>query len=357
MTTRPTTRPGNRPAPGPDPQPQGPDTTALRAAALSYAARGWHVIPLRPGGKRPAFPDHAEDRCTGTDPRCRTAGRHVTWQERATTDPDRITRGWSSPFGVGIACGPSGLVVLDLDTYKPSLDAAKRARRVAELRTLDLPEEADGAQVLAAIVARRGLVLPDTYTVATPSGGRHLYYATPPGVRLTNTAKTLAPSVDTRAWGGQVVAPPSVAGNGAYRVTTNAPIAPLPDWIADALRPVPRNPAPARTAPLSPAQPGSRADAYARAALSAEASHVAQAVPGERNRALFVAAANLGELVAAGALDSEHARAALLTAATVHVGTAGFTATEADKTITSGLRKGADRPRALTGSPARGQAA
>jgi hypothetical protein len=153
------------------PEPQEPDTPALRAAALSYAARGWHVIPLRPGGKRPAFPDLTEDRCTGTDPRCRAAGRHVTWQERSTTCPDRITRGWSSPFGIGIACGPSDLVVVDLDTYKPSPDPGKRARRVEELAALGLPEDACGADVLAAIVAARGLVLPETYTVATPRTG------------------------------------------------------------------------------------------------------------------------------------------------------------------------------------------
>jgi hypothetical protein len=195
-------------------------------------------------------------------------------------------------------------------------------------------------------------VLPDTYTVATPSGGRHLYFTAPPGARLTNTAKTLAPSVDTRAWGGQVVAPPSIVDGAAYRVIVHAAVAPLPGWIGDALRPTPRKPTPARTTPLTAPQTGSRADAYLQAALSAEASHVAQAVPGERNHALFCAAANLGELVAGGGLDADDARAVLMAAATVHIGADGFTATEADKTITSGLRKGAARPRPINGQAA-----
>ncbi|WP_255347783.1 bifunctional DNA primase/polymerase [Actinoplanes sp. N902-109] len=67
-------------------------------AALSAADRGWHVFPLRPDDKRPAI------------------GK---WEQRATIDPDRIRRCWTAgPYNVGIACGPSGLVVLDFDARK-----------------------------------------------------------------------------------------------------------------------------------------------------------------------------------------------------------------------------------------------
>lgn len=336
-------------------EPQEPNTSALRAAALSYAARGWHVFPLRPGSKRPAFPDHTADRCTGNDPRCRTAGRHATWEERSTTDPDRITRAWSSTsYGIGIACGPSGLVVVDLDTPKPGEAPPKKWQR---------PGVVDGADVYAYLAhSHDDTDHPATPTVLTGSGGRHLYFAHPTGpgwdgARLGNTSKTLGWLVDTRAWGGYVVAAPSVIAGNPYRVIVHAALAPLPGWIVEALRPMPRKPIPARTtAPAAP-HAGSRADAYMQAALSAEASHVTQAVPGERNRALFVAAANLGELVAGGALDADHAKAALMAAAIVHIGTQGFTATEADKTITSGLRKGAARPRPITGHTVTGQAA
>ena len=91
MTT-PTTTPSPGTVPGPG---------ELLAAALGYAARGWRVIPLAPGTKRPAFPDHTAEHCTGTDPRCRAAGTHLGWEARATTDIDRITRAWTRPTAHG----------------------------------------------------------------------------------------------------------------------------------------------------------------------------------------------------------------------------------------------------------------
>jgi hypothetical protein len=332
-----------------------PNPRALAAAALAYAARGWHVLPLRPGGKRPAFPDHPADRCTLTDPRCRAAGRHVSWQDRATTDPDRITRAWSTPtptgpYGIGIACGPSGLVVVDLDVPKPDQTEPPPGWR--------LPGVVDGADVFTHLTFRHhGEDHPDTHTVATGRGGRHLYYAHPTGhgrdrVRLANTAGALGWLVDTRGWGGYVVAPPTVVDGNAYRVIVRAAAAPLPDWIAHALRPTPQPHRTAVSGPHTAPANGSRADAYARGALTREAAHVRAATHPGRNHALFVAAANLGELAAAGALTEVDARTVLLEAAAVHIGVHDFTATEARTAITSGLAKGATRPRRTTGQAA-----
>jgi hypothetical protein len=75
------------------------DRAVLLEAALGLASRNWQVFPLRPRDKRPAVRN---------------------WQTRATADPDRITRAWTAgPFNIGIACGPSRLVVIDLDRPKP----------------------------------------------------------------------------------------------------------------------------------------------------------------------------------------------------------------------------------------------
>src|SRR3712207_7301897 len=95
----------------------------LRAAALLYASRGWHVFPLIPGTKRPACPGHPAARCDRSDPWCRHG--HTGWEQRATTNDARIIRAWSgTPYGIGIACGPSGLLVIDCDQPKPTLETA-----------------------------------------------------------------------------------------------------------------------------------------------------------------------------------------------------------------------------------------
>ena len=212
------------------------DTRAVLAAALDAAARGWHVFPVRPGEKRNAVPDHTADRCTGTDPRCR--GGHQGWEPRATTDPARITRAWqSAPYNVGIATGPSGLVVIDLDVPKPGEEPPPRWRE---------PGIGDGADVLAALCEEAGEAFPwETFTVRTRRGGLHLYFTTLPGVALRSTSGRndggLGWLIDTRAWGGYVVGPGSTVnlpdGTGRYEVIYDRPPAPLPAWLAQLLDP------------------------------------------------------------------------------------------------------------------------
>jgi hypothetical protein len=293
--------------PPPPPAP-GPAAAALHSAARWCAGRGWWVFPLRPGDKRPAFPDHTAERCTGTDPRCRNS--HQGWEPRATTDPGRIDRAWATtPYNIGIACGPSGLLVIDLDKPKPGGTPPPQWA---------LPGITDGADVLAELCERHGQPFPtDTFTVRTRRGGLHLYFTAPPGGRLGNTSgrneRGLGWLIDTRGHGGQVVAPGSFVdqpdGAGRYEVVYDRPPAPLPDWLAALLRPASAHATPVEC-PRSPATIGA-VPAYTDAALSGEVERVLTSPDHEHNWALNKAAFNLGRRIAAGVLDRELAETAL----------------------------------------------
>ncbi|WFE30852.1 bifunctional DNA primase/polymerase [Solwaraspora sp. WMMD791] len=305
----------------------------LLAAALDHAARGWHVFPLRPDSKLPAFPDHDTDRCDHTDPRCRAAGRHVTWQERATTDPGRIRRAWTQrPYGVGVACGPSGLVVIDCDTRKPDQTPPDQ-----------WGPDTTGLDVLTALADQHGGGIEPTYAVSTGRGGTHLYYQHPAGPALRNTSGGLGWLVDTRANGGYVVAAGSTAAGRPYQVLVDCDPAPLPDWLTRLLRPV----------PLPPQQPvavdlgSGRRAAYLTAAIRNQIDHLTAAPEGQRNHALYLSAVALGQLVAGGALTDSDVRAALEPAARSLPGRTPLTDREIARTITSGLRAGAHRPRTV----------
>lgn len=290
----------------------------LMQAALAAAERGWHVFPLRPGDKRPAIRD---------------------WETRATTDPDRIIGCWTAgPYNVGIACGPSDLVVLDLDTAKPGAPIPPPWAGT---------EVRDGRAVLAALAEEQGQHLPGpTFTVRTRSGGTHLYFNAPDGDRLRNSAGRLGWLIDSRADGGYVVAAGSVVGLRAYRVVDAAPPARLPSWIAQGLVVPAADDTPAPTeATLTAIRDRS---SYATSALRAEIAHVLAAEPGTRNHTLNAAAFALGRLVASGLLPDAVATEALTRAGQV----AGLTDHEIAATVRSGLTAGSRHPRVLAAEAA-----
>jgi hypothetical protein len=296
-----------------------PNTTdsrdVLQAAALAAAERGWHVFPLRPGTKIPAV---------------------RAWEPRATTDPDRIARCWTTgPFNVGLACGPSGLVVIDCDEPKP--DEAPPA-------PYDQPGVNSGLDVLALLTEQAGERIPiDTHTVVTPSGGYHLYYTAPTGSdarELRNTAGTLGWKVDTRAHGGYVVAAGSVLAphRFGYRTFHDTDPEPLPRWLVERLTPAPPRPHHAHVSVT-----GGSGAAYVTAAVNAEVSHVLGAGHRSRNNAQ-----NLGHLVA-GDVAGDALPAETVTAALTAAGLAvGLDPREIGPTIASGLRAGTKRPRQIT---------
>jgi hypothetical protein len=295
--------------------------------ALAAVDRGWFVFPLARGGKRPAL--HGTENCPGTGA---CAGGHVGWERRATRDREVIRGCWNTGgFNIGVATGPSGLVVVDLDTPKPGTTAPQEWR---------LSGVVTGEDVLAVLCDQAHQPLPyDTHTVRTPTGGRHLYYQAPEGQRLRNTSGKLGWLIDTRAHGGYVVGAGSATSAGRYDTVNDVPPAPLPGWLTEALTP----------APLPPQQPvtvelgtGRRA-AYLQAAIDRSLQSIHDAPGGQRNRVLYGAAVSLGQLIAGQALTDDQVTPALIHAAV----TVGLTETEAARTIRSGYRAGANRPRSV----------
>ena len=319
-------------------------TSSLLAAALACAERGWKVFPVQPRAKKPPA-------VTG-------------WEDRATTDPDRIRRCWAhGPYNVAIACGPSGLVVIDLDVPKLGQTLPPRWAK---------PGITDGADVLADLCDTHGQPWPsETFTVRTGRGGTHLYFIAPPGAAVGNRAgdngRGLGWLVDVRGTGGYVIAPGSVVdlpttgpygviydvhlppiGPARYEVIHNVAPAPLPDWLTGLLTAAPQIP-PLGCRPTDPEQVRDL-DSYTATALKRETDRVRATVEGSRNHALNKAAYHLGQLIAAGALPDALACEELFVAASVHfgIGDPPFTPDAARATISAALAAGKRKPRQLT---------
>ncbi|GAA2631047.1 bifunctional DNA primase/polymerase [Actinomadura fulvescens] len=298
--------------------PSQPSLGTLLRYALAAAARGWHVFPLAPGDKVPP--------------------KGLPWKRTATCDPDTIRRIWARrSYNIGIACGPSRLVVIDLDVPKPGEHPPPRCA---------LPGITNGSDVFALVCAEAGEAMPlETFQVRTRRGGFHLYYTAPDHIRLTNTSDEhgngLGWKIDTRGDGGYVVGPGSFVdladGAGAYEVIHTPDPAPLPGWLAERLRPAPLP----EQRPVVVNLATGRRGAYLDAAITASLNAIAAAPQGRRNATLYGAAVALGQLVAGGALDAAATEDLLLNAAT---GT-GLAEMAALRTIRSGFRTGANRPR------------
>ena len=170
-----------------------PHQNPTAQAAASYLSRGWSVLPVRRGDKRPL----------------------VLWETLQQHRADAATLAqWFSRWpgaNVGVITGEiSNLIVLDVDPKHGGDDS------LAELE-------------------RRFGKLPDTVEARTGGGGRHLYFAHPGGLLLNRVG--LRQGIDLRGDGGYVVAPPSLHPSGEHyawapaRSPDEIGLAPLPRWL------------------------------------------------------------------------------------------------------------------------------
>jgi P4 family phage/plasmid primase-like protien len=175
--------------------------------ALSYAAKGLHIIPIH---------TVRDGQCTcrkGAD--CSSPGKHpITARglKDATTDRKMIKKWWgqSPDANIGIATGKiSNLVVVDVDGK-------------------------EGKKSLAELVRTYGR-LPKTPKVRT-GNGLHFYFRSG-NKPLRNSASRLGKGVDVRGDGGYVIAPGSVHRSGKFyrflpgRDLDDIEIAKAPKWL------------------------------------------------------------------------------------------------------------------------------
>lgn len=161
--------------------------------ALWCIDRGLKVFPCKPNDKKPAFP--------GWQSWAETASRQKV-EDYGRANP---TNNWA------VYCGASNIAVIDIDNK----GAVK------------------GSQTLTALIEKYGKI-PETLTVATPSGGFHKYYVG----NIKSTVAALGPGIDTRSLGGYVVAPGSRIDDKTYELFPEK-IEPLPAWVATAIPEVP----------------------------------------------------------------------------------------------------------------------
>ncbi|MER5720052.1 bifunctional DNA primase/polymerase [Streptomyces sp. NPDC002132] len=319
-----------------------PSVAAPLATAVWCARRGWPVHPLAAGRKTPAANcsacranPHPPAQCP-----CLPAGRWCHGFHAATLDQRRIADWWGihPEFGVGVACGPARLVVIDIDahtTQPPSRDRILPGIPIAD--HIDLTGLANGFHTLAVLAALRGQPSPadDTATlrVRTPSGGLHVWYRAADNRRWncstgSSQGRALAWQVDVRAHGGYIIAPGTTTRDGTYTVmgAVREP-AVLPTWLAQELErtshlPAASVPAP-RPVPLRAQQAvlaaGGGHDRAQRmlASVLAPVEACGQFPEGAGfSDALNRAAYTLGGLAAAGRITDEEAQRALIEAAT-----------------------------------------
>jgi hypothetical protein len=162
--------------------------------AILLAQNGFHIFPCDVDSKLPAIKDYPN---------------------KATTDPEQIKAWWNGhAHNIGIStthfAEDEALIVVDVDI---------KGKKRGDLSLLQL--EIDGFE------------LPETFTVSTPSGGRHLFYRVPKALR--QGVDVLGSGLDIRSLGGYVVGPHSIIDGKEYIISHTAQIAKAPDWLVQKL--------------------------------------------------------------------------------------------------------------------------
>jgi len=294
------------------------DQNSLKAAALAHAKNGFYVIPLVENSKRPLISD---------------------WQNRATTNPLQIDSWWTEypTANIGIACEVSNLIVIDLDTSKGA----------APPSPWDALGVKNGEDVFREICKKAGDgQLFETYSVKTPSGGKHLYFYDQNIAIKQGTEVNSWWRVDTRSKGGYIVAEGSHlfdSVNGStdhYRsIGNHSVVLNFPTWLRDELSPK----AIRETFVSSSSDSTSNVSSnptfsleFANQVLSERCVLIRNTAEGRRNQSLIKHATYIGKIIGMGSLDEKIASESLLEAAIF----SGLTQFESVSAIKAGIKYG-----------------
>lgn len=258
-------------------------------AALSYARRGFSVLPLHGVTEDGA--------CTCGKPNCSNAGKHPigSWKERQTqplTEEELRNLFMQHPgANVGIVTGKvSGLLVIDID--------------------------GEDGQKSFSTLGMGGEPVP----VVRTGRGWHVYFAHPGG-DVGNFAGTL-PGLDGRGDGGYVVAPPSRHASGKtyewledYELD-GRPLVQAPDSVMALFKggQAPNNAQEPSSGGMDFSGVSGGQNGYGTAALADECETVASAPIGQQEQTLSNSALKIGALVKAGNLDADTAGSELVAA-------------------------------------------
>ena len=233
----------------------------------------------------------------------------VRWKTLASNSEHQVRAWWDDEpeWNLAVACGPSGLMVLDLDG-------------------------GEGIDSWLALVAEHGE--PQTTMVRT-GGGIHVWFRAAGQTNIRNSVRRIAAGVDVRAAGGYVVAPPSLHITGRRYTWLADPehLIDLPSWLGQKLMEnSDRNSRPSRgngTTARGAAPVRSTIGTLVRAEYN-----IRTAATGTRNDTLFRNALAVGRHVVARRLDQSLARTRLVAAGVA----VGLAETEAISTVGSAFR-------------------
>lgn len=182
---------------------------------LQYISRGWRIHPV--------YSIESDGSCS-CGKKCDHPGKHPATAhglKDATTDVDQC-RQW---FAVG-----------GLDGQLPSRNVSIATGAGSNLIVIDLDNKDgfDGSANFEALAAVSG-GYPETLTAITGSGGKHLFFSYPPGVRehVKTSDNVIGKHIDVRADGGYAIVAPSKHFSGGTYQWVDLTVAPavIPAWL------------------------------------------------------------------------------------------------------------------------------